>query len=84
MLMLTIHTTLLILIGRIVGLDIRSVVIGSTAGVGGITSAAAISSAKGWRDLIIPGVMAGTIGNALGTFLGVLIWRLLSLIVGSE
>ena len=78
MLMLTIHTTLIILIGRIVGLDIRSVVIGSTAGVGGITSAAAIASAKGWRDLIIPGVMAGTIGNALGTFLGVLIWRLLS------
>lgn len=78
MLMLTIHTTLLILIGRTVGLDIRSVVIGSTACVGGITSAAAIASAKGWRDLIIPGVMAGTIGNALGTFMGVLIWRLLS------
>jgi uncharacterized membrane protein len=60
-----------------VKLDIRSIVIGSTACVGGVTTASAIASAKGWRDLIIPGIMAGTLGNALGSFLGVWIWSLL-------
>ena len=53
-------------------------VIGSTACVGGVTSAAAIASAKGWRDLIVPGILAGTIGNAFGTRLGVWVWTILS------
>jgi uncharacterized membrane protein len=78
---LTIHTLFLLTIARIIRpwvvLDIRSLVIGSTACVGGVTTASAIASAKGWRDLIIPGIMAGTLGSAIGSFLGVWIWSLL-------
>jgi len=78
---LGVHTVFLLLVAylirRWVKLDIRSIVIGSTACVGGVTTASAIASAKGWRDLIIPGIMAGTLGNALGSFLGVWIWSLL-------
>lgn len=76
------HTLFLLaaalLLRRFVVIDIRSLVIGSTACVGGATTASAIASAKGWRDLIIPGIMAGTLGNAFGSFLGVWIWMLLS------
>jgi uncharacterized membrane protein len=28
-------------------------------------------SAKGWRDLLIPGVLAGSFGYAIGSFIGV-------------
>ena len=78
---LTVHTAFLLLVARLLRpwlkLDIRSLVIGSTACVGGVTTASAIASAKGWRDLIVPGIMAGTLGTAVGSFLGVWIWSLL-------
>jgi uncharacterized membrane protein len=78
---LSFHTLFLLTVARLirrwVKLDIRSLVIGSTACVGGVTTASAIASAKGWRDLILPGIMAGTIGNAIGSFLGVWVWSLL-------
>jgi uncharacterized membrane protein len=75
---LTVHTLFLVLVAVFTRpwfrLDIRAVVIGSTACVGGVTTASAIASAKGWRDLIIPGIMAGTLGNAIGSFVGVWMW----------
>jgi len=78
---LSVHTLFLLFVARLVRrwvtIDIRAIVIGSTACVGGVTTASAIASAKGWRDLIIPGIMAGTLGNALGSFLGVWVWSLL-------
>jgi len=79
---LTVHTVLLILLAGLLrnrtDMDVRAVVIGSTACIGGITTASAIASAKGWHDLIVPGVMAGTLGNAFGSFLGVFAWTMLS------
>lgn len=78
MIILAIHTAFLLIVARLFGLDLRSAIIGSTACVGGITTAAAIATAKGWRDLIIPGILAGTLGNSFGTLLGVLIWSALS------
>lgn len=78
---LTVHTLFLLLVAKLIRpwlvLDIRALVIGSTACVGGVTTASAIASAKGWRDLIVPGIMAGTLGSAIGSFLGVWIWSLL-------
>jgi uncharacterized membrane protein len=78
---LTFHTLFLLGVARLIRplvvLDIRSLVIGSTACVGGVTTASAIASAKGWRDLIVPGIMAGTIGSAVGSFLGVWVWSFL-------
>ncbi len=79
---LTVHTGMLLLLARYLRnythIDVRAVVIGSTACIGGITTASAIASAKGWQDLIIPGIMAGTLGNALGSFLGVAVWSVLT------
>ena len=34
-------------------------------------SAAALASAKGWKDLLIPGVLAGSFGYAIGSFIGI-------------
>ena len=75
---LVVHTVFLIIVARFVKLDLRAVVIGSTACVGGVASASAIASAKGWRDLILPGILVGTFGNAIGTFLGIWVWSVLN------
>jgi uncharacterized membrane protein len=79
---LGVHTLLLLVVARylrrFIHIDVRAVVIGSTACIGGITTASALASAKGWQDLIIPGIMAGTLGNAMGTFVGMAVWSVLS------
>lgn len=77
-LILAVHLLVLAVGGRLLGLDLRSIVIGSTACVGGVTTATAIASAKGWRDLLIPGILASTVGNAVGTLLGVSVWSVLT------
>lgn len=75
---LAVHTALVLIAGWLLRIDIADIVIASTASVGGATSASAIASAKGWRSLIAPGILLGTLGNAGGTFIGVSIWKLLS------
>jgi len=44
---------------------------GSAVCVGGPASAPAIASAQDWRDLLIPGVLAGSFGYEIGSFIGV-------------
>jgi uncharacterized membrane protein len=75
--LLTVHTVFLLTIVYFTRLDLRAAIIGSTACIGGVTTAAAIASAKGWRDLILPGILVGNLGTALGSYLGVLMWSIL-------
>lgn len=51
-----------------VDLDLAAVV--SQANVGGGTSALALARSLGRSDLVLPAVLLGSLGNALGTFLG--------------
>lgn len=44
--------------------------VASQANVGGGTSALAIARSLGREDLVLPGVLVGSLGNAIGTFLG--------------
>jgi len=44
--------------------------VASQANVGGGTSALAIARSLGREDLVLPGILVGSLGNALGTFLG--------------
>ena len=55
-------------------LDIRSLAVASNAAVGGPTTAAAMCVARGWNDLLLPGLVVGILGYASGTIvaLGVL------------
>lgn len=71
MVMLVVHLVVILGLGKLAKLDISEIIIGSTACVGGVTSATAIASAKGWPNLMTPGIIVGTIGNSVGTFIGV-------------
>ncbi|HET7585286.1 MAG TPA: DUF819 family protein [Gemmatimonadaceae bacterium] len=44
--------------------------VASQANVGGSTSALALARSLGREDLILPGILMGALGNAIGTFLG--------------
>jgi uncharacterized membrane protein len=66
-----IHLVLLLVVGRLLRLGLAEMIMASAVCVGGPASAGAIASAKGWRDLLIPGVLAGSLGYAIGSFVGV-------------
>lgn len=67
----TIHLVLLFGIGMLLKLDLAEIAMASAVCIGGPSSAPALASAKGWRDLLIPGVLAGSFGYAIGSFIGV-------------
>ncbi len=68
---IAVHLIVLFGLGKIMKLDLAELVMASAVCIGGPSSAAAIASAKGWRDLLIPGVLAGSLGYAVGSFIGV-------------
>ena len=58
-------------IGLLFRLDLAEIAMASAVCIGGPSSAAALASAKGWRNLLIPGILAGSFGYAIGSFIGV-------------
>lgn len=75
LLVVSVHFVALLIIGRLVRLDIAEICIASAVCVGGPASAPAIASAKGWRDLVVPGTLAGSFGYAIGSFIGMSVWE---------
>ena len=68
---ITVHLVILFSIGKILKLDLAELAMASAVLVGGPASAPALASAKGWRDLLIPGLLLGSLGYAVGSFIGV-------------
>ena len=66
-----VHLVTMFGIGKWLKLDLAELIMASAVCIGGPASAAAIASAKGWRELLIPGVLAGSLGYAIGSFIGV-------------
>lgn len=56
--------------GRLLRLDVGSLAVASQAAVGGPSSALAVAVSREWRGLILPGVIVGLLGYAVGTYLG--------------
>jgi uncharacterized membrane protein len=74
--LLSIHLVVLLGVGRLFKLTIPELVTASNAAVLGATTAPALAAARGWHDLVTPGVLVGVLGYALGTFAGTAIFHL--------
>jgi len=73
-----VHLLFIFSIGRLLKIGLAEICIASAVCIGGPASAPAIASAKGWHDLVLPGVLAGSFGYASGSFLGVAVFEWLS------
>jgi uncharacterized membrane protein len=68
--------TFSLVLGKIFKFSIEEISISANAALGGPTTAAACAGAKGWEDLVTPGVLVGTLGYILGNYFGVFIGNL--------
>jgi uncharacterized membrane protein len=65
-----VHGAIVILIGGLIYRDWAMIAIVSQANVGGGTTAIALAETFNRKDLILPAILVGTLGTALGTYLG--------------
>ncbi|MEZ5291741.1 MAG: DUF819 family protein [Vicinamibacterales bacterium] len=56
--------------GRLLKFDVGTLSVASQASVGGPSSALAIAAAREWPGLVLPGIVMGLVGYAMGTYLG--------------
>ncbi len=56
--------------GKLLRLDVGTISVASQAAVGGPSSALAVAISREWRHLVLPGVVMGLFGYAVGTYLG--------------
>jgi uncharacterized membrane protein len=64
------HGVILILLGGLIYRDWEMIAIVSQANVGGGTTAIALAESFNRKELVLPAILVGTLGTALGTYLG--------------
>jgi uncharacterized membrane protein len=69
-LIVLVHGLITIIIGRLFFSDWDMIAIASQANIGGGTTAMALAETFGRRELIVPAILVGSFGSALGTYLG--------------
>ena len=65
-----VHGLIIFGAARLLRIDLDIAAVASQANVGGSTSALALARSLGRADLVLPAVLIGSLGNAIGTFLG--------------
>ena len=77
-----VHGLVIFGVGRLVGLDLKTLAVASQANVGGPASAMALAAARGYTDKLLPGVAVGLLGYAAGNYLGLFVAQVLRGIIG--
>ncbi|NVJ47368.1 MAG: DUF819 family protein, partial [Cytophagia bacterium] len=68
-----IHGVFLVLMGTLLKSDWSIIAIASQANIGGASTALALAKSFKRNDLLLPAILAGSLGTGLGTYLGFLI-----------
>ena len=66
--------------GKIFKFTLEEIILASNANIGGPTTAAAMAISQGWTKLIGPSMLTGTFGYAIGTYLGTIVFGVLSVL----
>jgi uncharacterized membrane protein len=68
-----VHALILFGIGGLLRQDWAMISIASNANVGGASTAGVLATALGRDELRLPGILVGSLGNAIGTYAGILV-----------
>ena len=72
-----IHVGILLITAKLIRAPFFFVAVGSQANIGGGATALALAETFDRKELMLPAILVGTLGNALGTYLGFLVIQLL-------
>lgn len=75
--LLVVHLAVVLVLGKLAKLELSELMIGSNACILGAATAAAMAGTMGWRGLVTPGILAGTLGYAVANFVGLGLFTLL-------
>jgi uncharacterized membrane protein len=70
LLVVAVHGIVVFGVGRALRMDLGTLSVASQAAVGGPSSALAVAVSRGWKGLVLPGILVGLLGYALGNYLG--------------
>lgn len=73
--MLSIHALVTFGLGSVLKLSLPEMITASNAAILGATTAPALAAAKGWKDLVTPGVLVGVLGYAIGTIIATAVYQ---------
>jgi uncharacterized membrane protein len=65
-----VHLGLILALGKFLKIPIPDILIASNANIGNAATASALATGMGWRTRLVPALLVGTFGNAIGTFAG--------------
>jgi uncharacterized membrane protein len=66
----SVHIAFILYIGKTCQIPVSDTLLASNANIGNHATASALAVAKGWEHKVLPAILVGTFGNAVGTFLG--------------
>jgi len=72
-----IHGIITFGVGALLKYDWNLIAVASQANIGGSTTALALSKSLNRSDLILPGILVGSLGNGIGTYLGFMVAEML-------
>ncbi len=58
-------------VGRLARLDVGSLSVASQAAIGGPSTALAVAASREWPGFVLPGIIVGLLGYAVGNYLGI-------------
>lgn len=65
-----VHLSVILGIGRLLKFSVPELLIASNANIGNAATASAFVTSMGWSSRLLPALLVGTFGNAIGTFAG--------------
>ncbi|WP_323763214.1 DUF819 domain-containing protein [Maricaulis sp.] len=74
--LLLVHGVVVFGIGSLLRFSLPELITASNAAILGATTAPALAAAKGWKDLVTPGVLVGVVGYALGTMVATVVFQI--------
>ena len=74
--LLVVHAIVVFGAGSLLRLSLPELITASNAAILGATTAPALAAAKGWKDLVTPGVLVGVLGYAIGTPIATAVFEL--------